>query len=330
MPIMTATASAAFADLPGPTPGAAPPSLEKWRCPVCLHMLCKPVVNQCGHVFCFWCVHRAMDGFSAASHCPLCRKNYNHLPDVCEVLHGYLARTFPKEYAARLRENLDEEEEGGAFSPDLPAELMISTSPIAQRGTRSATATAAGEGEVEGDRAASSVPLEGRALLDALEQQAPQAAPDPVAFRCGYSFEGSASMQMSLWLSTATATAKSPPSLRTTSAAATPPETTTATTAGARGEAIAAEDILPDDEPVPERRPEAAQPPGGVHHVLWEPLVLTCGHAICKGCYRRRLEMRSQARTKASVLRLKCPVCRRRVNVGREKGGGSLWGQGSS
>jgi hypothetical protein len=136
------------------TPATAPPpahpaaaDLEEWRCPICRGMLCKPVVNHCGHVFCFWCVHRAMDAFAANSSCPLCRQGYNHLPDVCETLHGYLARTFPKEYAARLKENLDEEEEFGCFSPDPPAELMVDASPVAPR-VRSAAAE--GEGGAEG------------------------------------------------------------------------------------------------------------------------------------------------------------------------------------
>ena len=39
------------------------PSIEDWKCPVCLEMVCKPVVGSCGHVFCFWCEHKSMDVF---------------------------------------------------------------------------------------------------------------------------------------------------------------------------------------------------------------------------------------------------------------------------
>jgi len=42
------------------------------------------------------------------------------------VLHGYLAKAFPPEYAARLRENLDEEELGGRGSHSFPFPLNLS------------------------------------------------------------------------------------------------------------------------------------------------------------------------------------------------------------
>jgi hypothetical protein len=88
-------------------------------------MLCKPVVNACGHVFCFWCVHRAMDGLGT-SHCPLCRADYTHLAAPCTALSEHLARTFPAEYAKRLRENLDEEEANAyGNSPDIPASVVL-------------------------------------------------------------------------------------------------------------------------------------------------------------------------------------------------------------
>ena len=101
-----------------------PPDVEEFNCPVCLRMLCKPSVLPCGHALCFWDAHRSMDAFGT-SHCPVCRRAYRHLPAVCEALHGYLGRTFPREYAERLRENLDEEEEMDHFSPELPAALIL-------------------------------------------------------------------------------------------------------------------------------------------------------------------------------------------------------------
>ena len=43
-----------------------------YTCAICYSLLYKPCVNNCGHVFCFWCLHHAMD-YMQDSHCPLCR-----------------------------------------------------------------------------------------------------------------------------------------------------------------------------------------------------------------------------------------------------------------
>ena len=93
------------------------PSIEDWKCPVCLEMVCKPVVGSCGHVFCFWCEHKSMDVFDKSA-CPTCRRPFNNLPAVCDDLHAYLGRTYPKEYAQRLREQYEEEKKDGNFSPN--------------------------------------------------------------------------------------------------------------------------------------------------------------------------------------------------------------------
>ena len=49
-----------------PEPPAEPLELTKedLTCPICQDLLVKPVVNACGHSFCFWCTHRAMDPLS--------------------------------------------------------------------------------------------------------------------------------------------------------------------------------------------------------------------------------------------------------------------------
>ena len=115
-----------------------------------------------------------------------------------------------------------------------------------------------GAGSGAGSGSAGRIPLSGRALLDALERQAPAEVPDRGAFICGF-------------------------------------------------------------------RSECGR-------TLWEPLVLTCGHAVCRGCERRQLRIGSAvsagsgvgslgdaggtaraAAAAASAARLKCPVCRRRV-----------------
>ncbi|KAL0020958.1 hypothetical protein WJX79_008557 [Trebouxia sp. C0005] len=92
--------------------------LENWKCPICLDVLYKPCVNTCGHVFCFWCMHRAMDPFTP-SQCPLCRSQYAHFPQVCEQLHFFLQKAFPKEYSEREKETTEEEETTGVYSLQL-------------------------------------------------------------------------------------------------------------------------------------------------------------------------------------------------------------------
>lgn len=54
---------------------------DDWRCPTCLDLLFKPAVNTCGHVYCFWCFHRAMSPYTPST-CPVCRAKYGHLPAV--------------------------------------------------------------------------------------------------------------------------------------------------------------------------------------------------------------------------------------------------------
>ena len=46
-----------------PSAGAAASvGFEKhdFSCSICSDLLWKPCVNECGHAFCFWCLHRAM------------------------------------------------------------------------------------------------------------------------------------------------------------------------------------------------------------------------------------------------------------------------------
>lgn len=67
---------------------------------VCLWCSYGGVLAACGHVFCFWCVHKAMSPF-ADSHCPMCRRAFTHFPRTCALLHHLLVRAFPAEFAAR-------------------------------------------------------------------------------------------------------------------------------------------------------------------------------------------------------------------------------------
>lgn len=95
---------------------------KPFSCPICLELAYKPVVQGCGHMFCFWCVHRSMNT-NSISHCPVCQKPYVHLPRIAPQLHHLLHVAFPVDYSARALEVAAEERDQNLFSPvmDLPA-----------------------------------------------------------------------------------------------------------------------------------------------------------------------------------------------------------------
>ncbi|TVU29183.1 hypothetical protein EJB05_20740 [Eragrostis curvula] len=88
------------------------------QCCVCLDILYKPVVIGCGHMSCFWCVHKAMNVLRE-SHCPVCRQPYKHFPSICQLLHHLLLKLEPADYKRREKEILEEEKHMEAYSPQL-------------------------------------------------------------------------------------------------------------------------------------------------------------------------------------------------------------------
>lgn len=220
-----------------PPAAPPPPDVEEFNCPVCLRLLCKPSVLPCGHALCFWDAHRSMDAFGT-SHCPVCRRAYRHLPAVCEALHGYLGRTFPREYAERLRENLDEEEEMDHFSPELPAALIL---------PRTASASASTPPAQHHPPTADT--LVGTTLIDALAAATPSRGPNLRLFACAF------------------------------------------------------DDGRTDAGPAPGRSGSEPELGPGTH-ILHDPVVLACGHAVCRGCERRRMGT-------SPGTRRECPRCGR-------------------
>ncbi|KAL5562095.1 hypothetical protein UlMin_031842 [Ulmus minor] len=97
---------------------------ESFTCCVCLDLLYKPIVLSCGHISCFWCVHRSMNGLRE-SHCPICRNPYNHFPYICQMLHFLLLKMYPLAYKRRELQILEEEKESGNFSPQFDASSQI-------------------------------------------------------------------------------------------------------------------------------------------------------------------------------------------------------------
>ncbi|KAK9726527.1 hypothetical protein RND81_05G221500 [Saponaria officinalis] len=91
---------------------------DSFICCVCLDLLYKPIVLECGHVSCFWCVHRSMDP-GHVSHCPICRNPYHFFPTICETLHFLLVKMYPLAYRRREKQMLEEENKRGCFSPQL-------------------------------------------------------------------------------------------------------------------------------------------------------------------------------------------------------------------
>uniref|UniRef100_A0A803LAL9 E3 ubiquitin-protein ligase PRT1 n=1 Tax=Chenopodium quinoa TaxID=63459 RepID=A0A803LAL9_CHEQI len=99
---------------------------DSFICCVCLDLLYKPIVLECGHVSCFWCVHKSMD-MVHESHCPICRNPYHYFPNICEMLHFLLLKMYPLAYKRRGKQILEEETARNCFSPQLDCEEDNST-----------------------------------------------------------------------------------------------------------------------------------------------------------------------------------------------------------
>ncbi|XP_020259882.1 E3 ubiquitin-protein ligase PRT1-like isoform X2 [Asparagus officinalis] len=91
---------------------------SSFECCVCLDLLYKPVVLACGHVSCFWCVHKGMHGLRS-SHCAQCRQPYIHFPSICSLLHLLLLKMEPVAYKRREKEVLEEERRRDVYSPQF-------------------------------------------------------------------------------------------------------------------------------------------------------------------------------------------------------------------
>ncbi|KAA8543477.1 hypothetical protein F0562_021028 [Nyssa sinensis] len=98
---------------------------EAFICCVCLDLLYKPIVLACGHMSCFWCVHKSMSGLRE-SHCPICRHPYHHFPTICQMIHFMLLKMYPIAYKNRETQILEEEKEMGFFSPQFDELLCAS------------------------------------------------------------------------------------------------------------------------------------------------------------------------------------------------------------
>ncbi|TMX03578.1 hypothetical protein EJD97_015692 [Solanum chilense] len=74
-------------------------------CGICKLLLCKPVVLNCGHVYCENCV---IDPSDKLCRCPVCQLEHpNGFPNVCLILEHYLEEQFPKLYAERKRASVE-------------------------------------------------------------------------------------------------------------------------------------------------------------------------------------------------------------------------------
>jgi hypothetical protein len=97
---------------------------EAFHCLICLEVAYKPIVHACGHLFCFWCVHLAMNG-SSKSRCPLCRRPYMYFPRICEQLHRFLWKVVKDEYFVRAKEVWEEELQNKRFSPQFEEDTFF-------------------------------------------------------------------------------------------------------------------------------------------------------------------------------------------------------------
>ncbi|XP_076915583.1 E3 ubiquitin-protein ligase PRT1-like [Bidens hawaiensis] len=74
-------------------------SINDLLCSICKELLCRPVVLNCGHVFCEACIAVSNE----SCRCPVCQSMHpNGFPKVCLVLEGLLKQHFSEEYTARI------------------------------------------------------------------------------------------------------------------------------------------------------------------------------------------------------------------------------------
>ncbi|XP_073275961.1 E3 ubiquitin-protein ligase PRT1-like [Primulina huaijiensis] len=70
-----------------------------FECAVCKNLLYRPVVLNCGHVYCEACINSQHDN---VCRCPGCQCPHpNGFPNVCLVLEHFLEKHFPTEHSAR-------------------------------------------------------------------------------------------------------------------------------------------------------------------------------------------------------------------------------------
>lgn len=120
--------------------GDAEPESDMFMCFVCLDLIYKPVVLECGHMSCFWCIHKSMNGFKE-SKCAVCRRQYKHFPGICELLHQLLLKIEPAAYNRRAKEVYEEEKKINCFSPQFfeCLEGKPDTNPILSASDKSTT-----------------------------------------------------------------------------------------------------------------------------------------------------------------------------------------------
>ena len=94
---------------PGPTQATSKLTLNDFTCSICTELLYKPCVSACGHAFCFWCLHKAMDPLEA-SQCPLCRQGFKHFAAPVAAFHRLLSARFPAQMASRAEQVREAEE----------------------------------------------------------------------------------------------------------------------------------------------------------------------------------------------------------------------------
>ncbi|XP_061367005.1 E3 ubiquitin-protein ligase PRT1 [Gastrolobium bilobum] len=113
---------------------------DSFVCCVCLDVLYKPIVLSCGHICCFWCVHKSMNCLRE-SQCPICRNQYYHFPTVCKMLHFLLLKIYPLAYKRRENQTLEEEKTTGFYSPQLDPDKWGSEAKFGHSGSPSSSST---------------------------------------------------------------------------------------------------------------------------------------------------------------------------------------------
>ncbi|XP_021953809.1 LON peptidase N-terminal domain and RING finger protein 3 [Folsomia candida] len=102
-------------------------SISDFECSLCYRLIYQPVTTICGHTYCRSCLERCLDH---APTCPLCKTALDscvayrrHAPT--HTLEQLISRVYPKEYADRINQHLEELADGSLCGKNKETEIPI-------------------------------------------------------------------------------------------------------------------------------------------------------------------------------------------------------------
>ncbi|XP_058182268.1 E3 ubiquitin-protein ligase PRT1-like isoform X3 [Rhododendron vialii] len=101
--------------------------ITDFHCAACKELLYRPVVLNCGHVYCEVCIISPTD---RVPRCQVCQSAHpNGCPKVCLLLKNFLEEQFPEQYALR-KENVHEHADSQNRSPSACSIQSLNNAPM--------------------------------------------------------------------------------------------------------------------------------------------------------------------------------------------------------